>query len=248
MTILNRKQMRTILSLLACLMLGALNPAGAASPQSPVAALNFSKYASENSSLPPLKKNDRRVVFYGGSVSEGWMAQHPEFFNDNSYLCRGISGQSSYALLLRFRADAIDLNPTCIVLGVGEADLASGDGNYDEDRTFANIVSMCELARIHGIYMVLTSVLPAESYYWNQEATSVPDKIESLNHRIKAYAQANKIPYADYYSPLVHPGDRALPVTFSDDGVHPNRFGYTIMEPVINAILKKIPSKSSVSK
>lgn len=222
--------------------------AGAVAPQSPVKSINFDKYAEANAALPPLKKADRRVVFYGSSVTEGWVAEHPEFFTSNGYIGRGISGQSSYALLLRFRADALDLNPTCIVLGVGEADIAAGDDVYDEDRTFANIVTMCELARMHGVNMVLTSVLPAEGYYWTQSATSVPDKIESLNHRIKAYAQANRIPYADYYSPLVHPGDRALPVTFSDDGVHPNRFGYTIMEPVVNSILKKLPSKPSVSK
>ncbi len=168
------------------------------------------------------------------------MTAHPEFFENNGYIGRGISGQSTYALLLRFRSDALDLYPTCIVLGAGEPDIAAGDSDYDEDRTFANIVTMCELAKMHGVKMVLTSLLPTEGYYWNQNATNVPDKIESLNKRIKAYALANRIPYADYYSPLVHPGDRALPVTFSDDGVHPNGFGYTIMEPIIHAILKKI--------
>ncbi len=224
----------------ASLMAYGVSPAGGSASVSSVRAINFEKYAEANASLSPLKKGEKRVVFLGSSITEGWMAEHPEFFETNGYLGRGISGQSTYALLLRFRSDALDLHPTCIVLGAGEPDIAAGDSDYDEDRTFANIVTMCELAKLHGVKMVLTSLLPAEGYYWTQNATNVPDKIESLNKRIKAYALANRIPYADYYSPLVHPGDRALPVTFSDDGVHPNRFGYTIMEPIINAILKKI--------
>lgn len=205
-----------------------------------IKAVNFDKYAAENAALPPLRKGEKRVVFLGSSITEGWQTEHPEFFKSNGYLGRGISGQSTYALLLRFRPDVIDLNPTCVVIGAGEPDIAAGDDAYSEDRTFANIVSMCELARMHGIKVVLTSVLPAEGYYWNQGATGIPDKIESLNRRIKAYAQANRLAYADYYTPLVHPGDRAIAVTFSDDGVHPNRFGYTIMEPIISAILKKM--------
>ena len=142
-------------------------------------------------------------------------------------------------MLLRFRADALDINPSVVVIGAGEIDIAAGDASYSEDRTMANIVSMCELARLHDVKVVLSAVLPAEGYYWNQGATDVPDKIESLNRRIKAYAQANRIAFADYYTPLVHPGDRAIAVTFSDDGVHPNRLGYTIMEPIISTILEE---------
>ena len=215
-------------------------PTTGAGARSAINAVNFEKYAADNAALPPLKKDQKRVVFLGSSITEGWQTEHPEFFTDNGYIGRGISGQTTYALLLRFRADVLDINATCVVIGAGEPDIAAGDDAYDEDRTFANIVSMCELARLHGVKPVLTSVLPAEGYYWNQGATAVPDKIESLNRRIKAYAQANRMPYADYYSPLVHPGDRAIAVTFSDDGVHPNRFGYTIMEPIISSILKKM--------
>ncbi len=238
--------MKTGLSLLSAVILAAslsvqgADPVATSSGTSPIRAINFGKYAEANRSLAPLRKGEKRVVFLGSSITEGWMTAHPEFFENNGYIGRGISGQSTYALLLRFRSDALDLDPTCIVLGAGEPDIAAGDSDYDEDRTFANIVTMCELAKMHGVKMVLTSLLPTEGYYWNQNATNVPDKIESLNKRIKAYALANRIPYADYYSPLVHPGDRALPVTFSDDGVHPNGFGYTIMEPIIHAILKKI--------
>lgn len=205
-----------------------------------VEAAQFDRYAEANTKLPPLRAGEKRVVFIGNSITECWQNAHPDFFKTNGYVGRGIGGQTSYSLLLRFRSDALNLNPTCIVLGIGGNDIASGDNYYDEDRTFGNIVSMVELARAKGIKVVLASLLPAATYPWNPSVTGVPDKIESLNHRIRAYAKANKIPYADYYTPLVHPGDRALPVTFSDDGVHPNSSGYTIMEPVIQAILKKL--------
>lgn len=214
--------------------------AGATAQTCVVDATQFQRYAEANAATPPRQKGEKRVVFIGNSITEEWNNVHPGFFSTNSYLCRGIGGQTSYTLLLRFRTDALNLDPTTIVLGIGGNDIATGDSHYDEDRTFANIVSMAELARAHGVNIVLTSLLPAATYSWNPAVTAVPDKIENLNRRIKAYATANSIPYADYYTPLVHPGDRALPVTFSDDGVHPNASGYTIMEPVIQAILKKL--------
>ncbi|MDE6527933.1 MAG: acylneuraminate cytidylyltransferase [Muribaculaceae bacterium] len=205
-----------------------------------VDAAQFQRYADANAATPPRQKGEKRVVFIGNSITENWQTTHPEFFSANRYICRGIGGQTSYTILLRFRADALNLDPTTIVLGIGANDIATGDSHYDEDRTFANIVTMAELARAHGVNIVLTTLLPAATYAWNPAATAVPDKIENLNRRLRAYATANSIPFADYYTPLVHPGDRALPVTFSDDGVHPNASGYTIMEPVIQAILKKL--------
>ena len=205
-----------------------------------VDAAQFNRYATENNAIPPRQKNEKRVVFIGNSIIECWQKEHPDFFTKNGYINRGIGGQTSYTVLLRFRTDAINLNPTTIVLEVGGNDIATGNDYYDEDRTFANIVTMADLARANGINIVLTSLLPAASYPWNTAVTDVPDKIENLNRRIRAYAAANAIPYADYYTPLVHPGDRALPITFSDDGVHPNTSGYALMEPVVQAILKKL--------
>jgi len=223
---------------LAIIAIAATMPAQAQTDV--VRAAQFDRYAADNTRIPPLRNGEKRVVFIGNSITEYWNNVHPEFFTANGYINRGIGGQTSYTLLLRFRSDALNLNPTCIVLGIGGNDIATNNGEYNEDLTFGNIVSMIELAHANGIKVVLTSLLPAASYPWNQAVTGVPDKIESLNHRLRAYANANRIPYADYYTPLVHPGDRALPVTFSDDGVHPNSSGYAIMEPVIQAILKKL--------
>lgn len=205
-----------------------------------VDAAQFHRYATENAAMPPLGKDEKRVVFIGNSITEFWKVLRPDFFYNNGYIGRGISGQTTYTLLLRFRNDAIDLNPTAIVLGIGTNDIAINDGEYDEDRTFGNIVTMAELAKAHDIKIILTTLLPAASYPWRPEITGIPDKIESLNRRLRAYATANSIPFADYYTPLVHPGDRALPITFSDDGVHPNATGYAIMESVIQAIIKKL--------
>lgn len=222
------------------LIIAVYTTIGLAAQTNVVGAANFGRYATDNTNVPPLKKGEKRVVFLGNSITEGWQYQRPEFFRDNGYIGRGISGQTSYTMLLRFRNDVLNLNPTAVVLNVGTNDIALNDGEYDEDRTFGNIVTMAELARANNVQMVLTTVLPAAAFPWRPAVTDAPEKIESLNKRLRAYAAANSIPFADYYTPLVHPGDRALPITFSDDGVHPNLSGYAIMEPVIQAILKKL--------
>lgn len=226
--------------LFTLLLIAVAAALGAYAQPDVVRAAQFDKYTEANRLLAPLKKGDKRVVFIGNSITEGWNMEHPEFFTENGFVPRGIGGQTSYTLLLRFRKDVLNLNPTAVVIGIGGNDIASGDEYYSEDLTLGNIVSMCELARAQGVKVILTSLLPAASYYWNHAATDVPDKIASLNRRIKAYAQANRIPYADYYTPLVHPGDRALLETFTEDGVHPNKLGYAIMEPIVHALIKKL--------
>lgn len=230
----------SIRKILAALIIAIVASVCATAQPDVIRAAQYERYSDDNTRIPPLRNGEKRVVFIGNSITEHWNNTHPEFFTTNGYINRGIGGQTSYTLLMRFRNDAINLNPTCIVLGIGGNDIATGNGEYDEDCTFGNIVSMIDIAKANGIQIVLASLLPAATYPWNPSVTDVPDKIESLNHRLRAYATANRIPYADYYTPLVHPGDRALPITFSDDGVHPNSGGYTIMEPVIQAILKKL--------
>ncbi len=222
------------------LIVMALIAATASAQTDVVRAAQYDRYAEANAAVPPRAKDEKRVVFIGNSITEFWQNTRPEFFSKNNYIGRGIGGQTSYTVLLRFRQDVINLDPTTVVIGIGGNDIATNNGDYDEDRTFANIVNMVELAQLHNIKVVLTTLLPAANYPWNPSVTGVPDKIESLNHRLRAYANARRIPFADYYTHLVHPGDRALPITFSDDGVHPNASGYTIMEPVIQAILKKM--------
>ena len=161
------------------------------------------------------------------------------FFKDNGYIGRGVSGQSSYQFLLRFREDVIKLSPMLVVINAGTNDIAENTSPYNEEYTFGNIISMAELAKANRIKVILTSTLPAASFGWNPSIKDGADKIVSLNNRIKEYAQKNKIPYVDYYQAMVTGNNRALNPAYTKDGVHPNSEGYTIMESLIKKAIDK---------
>lgn len=197
------------------------------------------RYAEDNKRLTLPAKNEKRVVFLGNSITEGWFAQDPDFFKTNNYLGRGVSGHTSYQFLVRFRQDVIDLHPRLVVINAGTNDVAENSGPYVEDYTFGNIVSMVELAQANKIKVILTSVLPAAQFGWNRAIKDGTAKIKALNNRIQAYAKTNKIPYVDYYSALKDAQD-ALDARYSGDGVHPNLEGYHIMETLIKPVIDKI--------
>lgn len=194
---------------------------------------NYKRYEKANKELPTPTKKEKRVVFMGNSITEGWVKIHPEFFKENNYIGRGISGQTSYQFLLRFRNDVIQLKPKLVIINAGTNDIAENSGPFDIDITFGNIASMAELAKANKIKVILTSVLPTTGFKWNKELTDVPERIEALNARIKAYAKANKIPYVNYYEPMVSGPERALNPSYSKDGVHPTLNGYLVMEALI---------------
>lgn len=196
------------------------------------------KYAGANIELNSHKNNGKRVVLLGNSITEQWVSYHSDFFKQTGYLGRGISGQTSYQFLVRFREDVINLKPKVVVINAGTNDIAENTGPYDEERTMGNIISMCELAKANKIKVILSSVLPCNKMYWSG-ATDVANKIESLNKRIKEYAKKNKLPYIDYYTPLVYGQDRGLNRRYSDDGVHPNVEGYKVMEPLLVEAVRK---------
>lgn len=200
---------------------------------------NYARYATENTALPQPEKKEKRVVFMGNSITEGWVRTHPEFFKSNGYIGRGISGQTSYQFLLRFRQDVINLSPALVVINAGTNDVAENTNPYNEDYTFGNIVSMVELAKVNKIKVILTSVLPAAAFKWRPEIKDAATKIKSLNDRIEAYAKANKIPYVNYYQAMVVAEDQALNPQYTQDGVHPTSEGYDIMEPLIKAAIEK---------
>ena len=200
---------------------------------------NLQRYAQQNAELPKPDKNEKRVVFMGNSITEGWVRTHPDFFKSNGYIGRGISGQTSYQFLLRFREDVINLSPALVVINAGTNDVAENTQTYNEDYTFGNIISMVELAKANKIKVILTSVLPAAAFKWRMEIKDAPQKIKSLNDRIEAYAKANKIPYVDYYQALVVNENQALNPQYTKDGVHPNSEGYDIMEPLIKKAIDK---------
>ena len=217
--------------------LAALLPAAAGAQNSDWAHLRRFREANKELMKTP---DDRRVVFYGNSITEGWPTAHPAFFEDNHFVGRGISGQTTYQYLVRFRQDVIDMKPQLVVINAATNDVAENNYPYDEAATMGNIISLVELAEANGIKVILTSTLPAGGFPWNKEITDAPEKIASLNKKIKAYAEEKGIPYVDYHSALLGPDGRSIPVELAKDGVHPTPEGYTIMEALILPAVRNI--------
>lgn len=184
----------------------------------------------------------RRVVFMGDSITQAWAAQ--AFIRDNEhYVGRGISGQTSPQMLVRFRSDVIALKPAVVHIMAGTNDVAQNTGPETPDEIFGYITSMVELARASKIKVVLASIPPAKDFPWRRGLDPVP-KIRALNDRLKAYAAQHGIDYVDYWAVLAAP-DGALKPEYSPDGVHPNATGYEAMRPLaeaaINHALKQAP-------
>lgn len=203
---------------------------------------NWKRYAEQNAALGHPAKNERRVVLMGNSITEGWVKTHPEFFKENNLIGRGISGQTSYQFLLRFREDVINLKPRVVVINYGTNDIAENTGAYNEDLTFGNVLSMVELARYHKIKVILTSCLPAAGFRWRPSVVDAMAKIRRLNARVEAYAKAHKIPYVDYFSALLSADGTGLDASFATDspGVHPNADGYAVMEKLLLPVIRKM--------
>ncbi|MBQ3873449.1 MAG: lipase [Bacteroidales bacterium] len=201
--------------------------------------VHLERYKDANEQLAAPAKRAARTVLMGDSITDYWPKRYPEFFTDESRIGRGISGEVTAQMLLRFRSDVIDLGATRVVILAGTNDIALNQGDYNEDFTFGNIVSMVELAKAHKIKPVICSVLPAKKYRWRPEVTDAPAKIASLNKRLKEYAAKNHITYIDYFTPLVAEDGESLRNEYSPDGVHPNHDGYAVMESVYLKALKK---------
>ncbi len=194
----------------------------------------FERYESKNESLTVRPK----VVFMGNSITDCWVDSVPQFFAENNFIGRGISGQVSSQMLVRFQEDVINLRPKVVVICCGTNDIAQNNGYISLEHILQNIKSMCELARANNIKPIVCSTLPAKAFKWRPEMKPAND-IVALNEMIKAYAKENKIPYVDYHSALKDE-ENGLPRKYSKDGVHPNAQGYAVMESVIMPILKKV--------
>ena len=197
-------------------------------------------YEQQNQELMGQPVPENRVVFMGNSITEDWARIHPDFFAENGYVGRGISGQTSYQFVVRFRTDVINLKPKAVVINAGTNDIAENSGPYNEDYTFGNIVSMVELAEVNGIEVILSSVLPAASFGWRESVTGAPEKIKALNARIKAYAESKRIPYVDYYSRLLADDGESLNPNYTKDGVHPMAAGYDVMERLVKQTIDEV--------
>lgn len=199
---------------------------------------NLKRYRKANSTLKVPTKKEKRVVFIGNSITDNWTRDHGQFFEANpSYVNRGISGQTSAQMLLRFRPDVIELEPKVVVISAGTNDIAGNRGLISIERIAGNIFSMVELAKNNNIKVVLASVLPASSYSWSPSIEPAGEIIE-LNELIKVYANKNKVVYLDYYTPMVNE-NRGLKKELGRDTVHPNAQGYDIMEPLVKSAIKK---------
>ena len=201
--------------------------------------INLKRYEKNNAELPPPAKKEKRVVFIGNSITEGWVNNRPDFFKSNNYIGRGISGQTSPQLLSRFRQDVINLKPKAVVINIGTNDIAGNTGPYDFEFTLGNIKSMAELAKANGIKVILSSVTPAGEYPWRKEIKDVPEKIMTLNAAIKAYAKERKFAYIDYFEKM-HDDNNALIASYGTDGVHPNAEGYAVMEEIAKKVIDKV--------
>ena len=198
----------------------------------------LSKYQKENDSLGAPNKDEKRVVFLGSSIFEFWKQKDPKYFNNGSYLDRGISGQISPQLLIRFRQDVINLKPKAVIILAGSNDLAGNKGHVSNETVMNNIKSMAELARKNRIKVILCKYLPIYEYPWNKNLKGVADQIISLNNEIVSYAKANRFVILDYWTPLVDErnGQKAA---YTTDGVHPNLAGYKVMEKVTEEAIDK---------
>ncbi len=197
-------------------------------------------YGDQNREIGLPKKGEKRVVFMGNSITWNWVRFHGDWFKENGFYGRGISGQTSYQFLLRFREDVIKLQPKVVVINYGTNDIAENTGAYNEEHTFNNIKAMCDMARYNKIKVILCSTLPHKGFGWNPNIKDAMQKIRSLNARVKEYAKANKIQYVDYFSAMVSADGTQMRPELSEDGVHPNMDGYAIMESLIMPAIKKV--------
>jgi len=192
---------------------------------------NIKRYDEANQKLLSQPADKNRVVFMGNSITDGWINNDPDFFSKNPYVDRGISGQTTPQMLVRFREDVIALKPAAVVILAGINDIAQNTGYIRPQDTYGNIISMAELAKANNITPIICSILPAYDFPW-RPGLQPAEKVIAINKMLKDYAGKNKIVYVDYFSAMKDERN-GLPQSLSKDGVHPTLDGYKIMEPLV---------------
>ena len=198
---------------------------------------NMARFDAQNKEVDS-DNTDNRVVFMGNSITEGWASYMPEMFDNQTYINRGIGGQTTPQMLLRFRQDVIAHQPKVVVILAGTNDIAGNTPLKDLETVAGHLFSMAELARQHDIKVILCSVVPAAEYPWRKGKR--PDvKIPQLNKMIQDYCNENKIHYLDYFSALTD-GNGALIESYGYDGVHPDEDGYKVMTKLVEKALDQL--------
>ncbi len=196
---------------------------------------NYKKYEVANTELKRSKKPVKTILF-GDSITEFWKSNNPSFFQQHQIINRGISGQTTSQMLLRFRQDVLNLKPKRVVILAGANDIAENTGPITLEHIADNIFSMVELARFHHIDVTMSSLLPAYSFSW-KPGIEPANKVLELNKILKAYAVKNKIPFIEYHA-VMKDSRNGLPPKYSGDEVHPNKEGYDIMEAILLPYIK----------
>ena len=193
----------------------------------------FKRYSKANSEVTVRPK----AVLMGDSITDGWYRQDPDFFTANNFLGRGISGQVTSHMLVRFRRDVIDFKPKYVVILAGINDIARNNGYISLEDTFGNIVSMCELAKANKIKPVLCTLVPSDRIRWRPAIKDTSEQVARLNAMIKEYAKAHHYKVVDYATVLADEKG-ATRADLSSDSVHPNLDGYKLMEEALLKVLK----------
>lgn len=197
----------------------------------------LSRYRDLNLKTGMPTSKEKRVVFMGNSITESWSEHHPEFFTGKPYINRGIAGQTTQQMLIRFRADVVNLKPRVVVIMAGTNDIAGNTGPSTLEMIEDNIISMIQLAKANNIKVVLCSVLPVKDYPW-KTGLEPSEKVIALNEKLRNAAEKLKITYVDIFSAMVN-DEKGMKAEYSEDGVHPNITGYKVMEPLVETAIAK---------
>ena len=197
----------------------------------------FNRFKADNERIIESGKFPE-VVFMGNSITENWAYYHPDFFSQHNYCGRGIGGQTSAQMLLRFTADVINLRPKAVVIMAGTNDVAHNTYWVEPNKVVDNVVAMCNLAKANGIVPIISSIPPCASFVWRPEIENAAQTIVDINKLLKAYADANGIVYVDCHAALADE-QNAFQMSLSDDGCHPNPDTYFIMEKLVLEAIKE---------
>jgi lysophospholipase L1-like esterase len=198
----------------------------------------FNRYKAANKTIID-SADYPKVVFMGNSITDYWAYYHPDFFTDNNFCCRGISGQTSSQMLVRFTADVIALHPKAVVIMAGTNDVAHNEYYVEPEQVVNNIIAMCQLAKANKITPVICSIPPCSEFIWRKEIRNAAQTIVDINKELKAFAKKNNIKYVDFHSEFADRND-GFQKKLSDDGCHPNPETYFTMEKMIMKVLKKV--------